>query len=103
MPEDNPFTTFTTSEGIPRTGVNPIAEEPNADPLSVMQDMLNNILEGEEEQPEQIESVLKKQHLNRSMRRALHRPAKDWIQKGDQEVCRNSCVLDVSDIIERIT
>ncbi len=49
----------------------------------------------------EIEVDLKKRHLTREEREALHNPQSDYILTSKGEVLRNACTLDVRDILEK--
>lgn len=52
---------------------------------------------------EALASLMKKRHLNRDERRALHQPKTDWAEGNRGEVCRSACELDVSDLLANTT
>jgi hypothetical protein len=51
--------------------------------------------------PDELKETLKKRHLNRMERDALHKPKTDWFETPAGEVCKNAETLVVSDIINK--
>ena len=65
------------------------------------EDLIEALEEGATIPEETVKVTLKHTHLNRTLRQALHKPKKDWLQKGEREICRSSSTLDVSDLVPK--